>query len=152
MLVLDRGRGTSAAEGARIGGGDRGGDGVSGLGGDSGLCWGVMCALAGIVIGGRRGRCSAGLPVVVFSRGRAVADSEVEGRPSVTEMTTPLFMPDGLIISNSGSPAGGLVVYREILIFRAGKCFRREAIGPSWSGGSVAMIKVAGSRRMKTKN
>lgn len=45
--------------------------------------------------------------------GRLLADSAVEGRPSgcsVTWITKPFVFPGGGIISNSGIPAGGLVV------------------------------------------
>lgn len=55
---------------------------------------------------------------------------DVDGRPSVIDITTPLPFPAGLSISNSGNPDGGFVVYR-VLIFRLGKCLRNEAMGPS---------------------
>ncbi len=58
--ALERGRGTSAADGARC----CIGDGDNGLGGVVGLCSCTICALGGIARGGGCGLCKAARGVV----------------------------------------------------------------------------------------
>ncbi len=54
---------------------------------------------------------------------------EVDGRPSVIEMTIPSILPAGFNISNSGKPDDDLVC--RALAFLLGKCLRKEAKGLS---------------------
>lgn len=113
----------SAAEGAR----SCIGEGVSGLGGEAGLCSSAMCAFGGIARGGGWGFCRGFVCSVsscVFVGG---SDSEVEGRLSVICITNALFFPGGDNIPNSGKPDGGSVVYRALPL-RAGPFFLNDDI------------------------
>ena len=64
--------------------------------------------------GGGCGFCLGdGVSVVGAASNEGRIDSEVDGRPSacsVTWITNPFVFPGGCSISNSGNPAGGLVV------------------------------------------
>ena len=136
VLLLERGSGTSAGEGARNCGGFGGGGGRGGGSIDCGSA--AVCALGGMVIVGRRGRVLVLSSSELFSADAFRDDSDVDGRASATDTTTALDALEGLIISNSGSPVGGFVVYL-VLVFRAGKCFFIEAIGRSCVSPSAAI-------------
>ena len=138
VLVLERGSGTSAGDGARNCGGFGGGGGRGGV--CVLCCSAAVCALGGIVIVGRRGRVLVLSSSELFSADVFREDSDVDGRASVTAMTTALDALGGLIISNSGRPAGGLVVYL-VLNLRTGKCFFSEAIGRSCGTASAAIAR-----------
>ena len=138
--MLDRGSGMSAAEAARLGGGDW----LAGLGpGDSTLGSCLTCALAGMVRGGGRVR-GRGFCVSGDSGSDTSAIESSDGRPSVTATTMPAVLPDGFSISNSGNPEGGLVVYRALSL-RIGMCLRNEAIEPCWWTRSVAIVRARGN-------
>ena len=66
-------------------------------------------------------------------------DSAVGGGASVTATTTPTVVLDGLIISNSGNPAGGLVVYLALGL-RAGGSFSTDTSGPRRGACASAML------------
>jgi len=133
---LECGKNTSAAEGVRC----SFGDGVNGFSGVVGSCFSAMCALEGIARGGGCALCLAAGGVAVCGSATVRIDSDVEGRPSLICMTNPLLFPEGVSISNSGKPDGGLVVYR-MLPFRTGPFFLNDDIlGNICSARSEAII------------
>ena len=98
MFVLDRGKGTSAGEAARL----ARGDGVKGLGGVAGLRSSEMYALAGMARGGGCGfcrePCSAGTCVSAIEEGGPGG----RGGASMICMMNPLLFPEGWSMSNCG--------------------------------------------------
>lgn len=139
VLVLDWGRGTSAAETARLGGGD----GLTGLASGElifGSC--LTCALAGTVRGGGSGRArGSGFCVSGDSGSGTSGIASFDGRASVTATTMLVLLPEGLSISKSGIPHDGLVVCLALSL-RIGMCFRKEAIEPCWWTRSVAIVDM----------
>lgn len=134
--TLERGKGRSAAEGARC----CFGDGLGGLGGVVGLCSCATCAFGGIARGGGCGLCLTAGGVSVGGSATVRTDSVAEGRPSLIFMTSPLLFPDGASISNSGKPDGGLEVYR-LLPLRTGPFFLNDdMLGKICSALSEAIV------------
>ena len=127
--ILEFGIGISDGDGGRHSSDWRLGGGGGMFGGDSGLSCCEMCAFGGIVNVGRRGRAFGVSSYVIVISGGVFRDSVVDGRASVTATTTPTVVLDGLIISNSGSLVGGMVVYF-VLKLRFGKRFLLEAVRP----------------------
>ena len=140
VLLLERGSETSAGDGARTFGGFGGGGG-SGI--PAACCSAAVRTLVGMVIVGRRGRFFGFSSAELFSAEASREDSDVDGRVSATAITTAPESSGAFIISNSGTPIGGFVVYL-VLVFRPGTCFFSEFLGRKCDFRSVVITARMG--------